>query len=107
MKKTEMLKKNYEYKRVLTKGKYYSGKYIEAFIKTNDNNKNFLGIAIGVKIAKAVKRNHIKRLIRENYKNLEEKINSGNTVVFIWKIFSTNQSFLLRKRNEKITYKAN
>ena len=60
MKKTEMLKKNYEYKRVLTKGKYYSGKYIEAFIKTNNNNKNFLGIAIGVKIAKAVKRNHIK-----------------------------------------------
>ena len=37
MKKTEMLKKNYEYKRVLTKGKYYSGKYIEAFIKTNNN----------------------------------------------------------------------
>ena len=70
MKKTEMLKKNYEYKRVLTKGKYYSGKYIEA---------------IGVKIAKAVKRNHIKRLIRENYKNLEEKVNSGNTVVFLWK----------------------
>ena len=85
MKKTEMLKKNYEYKRVLTKGKYYSGKYIEAFIKTNNNNKNFLGIAIGVKIAKAVKRNHIKRLIRENYKNLEEKVNSGNTVVFLWK----------------------
>ena len=85
MKKTEMLKKNYEYKRVLTKGKYYSGKYIEAFIKKNNNNKNFLGIAIGVKIAKAVKRNHIKRLIRENYKNLEEKVNSGNTVVFLWK----------------------
>ena len=85
MKKTEMLKKNYEYKRVLTKGKYYSGKYIEAFIKTKNNNKNFLGIAIGVKIAKSVKRNHIKRLIRENYKNLEEKVNSGNTVVFLWK----------------------
>ena len=85
MKKTEMLKKNYEYKRVLTKGKYYSGKYLAAFIKKNNNNKNFLGIAIGVKIAKAVKRNHIKRLIRENYKNLEEKVNSGNTVVFLWK----------------------
>ena len=85
MKTTEMLKKNYEHKRVLTKGTYYSGKYIEAFIKTNNNNKNFLGIAIGVKIAKAVKRNHIKRLIRENYKNLEEKVNSGNTVVFLWK----------------------
>ena len=59
--------------------------YLLEYIKTNNNNKNFLGIAIGVKIAKAVKRNHIKRLIRENYKNLEEKVNSGNTVVFLWK----------------------
>ena len=32
MKKTKMLKKNYEFKNVLTKGKYYSGKRIEAFI---------------------------------------------------------------------------
>ena len=29
MKTTEMLKKNYEFKQVLTKGKYYSGKYIK------------------------------------------------------------------------------
>ena len=29
MKKTKMLKKNYEFKNVLTKGTYYSGKYID------------------------------------------------------------------------------
>lgn len=86
MKKTEMLKKNYEYRRVLSKGKYYSGQFIEAFIKKNNQKqKNFLGIAIGVKVAKATKRNHIKRLIRENYKNYEENITSGNTIVFLWK----------------------
>ena len=33
MKKTKMLKKNYEFKNVLSKGKYYSGDCIEAFIK--------------------------------------------------------------------------
>ena len=46
MKKTKMLKKNYEFKNVLTKGKYYSGKYIDAYIKKNKGNGNFLGIAI-------------------------------------------------------------
>ena len=74
MKKTKMLKKNYEFKNVLSKGKYYGGKYIEAFIKPNNENLNFLGIAISVKIAKAVKRNKIKRLIRENYRLKESKI---------------------------------
>ena len=38
MKKTKMLKKNYEFKNVLSKGKYYSGKYIEAFIRENRRN---------------------------------------------------------------------
>ena len=85
MKKTKMLKKNYEFKNVLTKGKYYSGKNIEAFIKDNNKNCNFLGLAISVKTAKAVRRNKIKRLIRENYKILEPQIKNGKSIVFLWK----------------------
>ena len=86
MKKTKMLKKNYEFKNVLSKGKYYSGFCIEAFIRKNNlKDENLLGIAIGTKIAKATKRNHIKRLIRESYKNIESDINTGNSIVFLWK----------------------
>lgn len=87
MKKTEIMKKNYEFKNALSRGNYYTGKYIEAFIKTNKKQQeiNFLGIAISVKIAKAVKRNHIKRLIRESYRLQEETIKTGNQIVFLWK----------------------
>lgn len=86
MKKTEMMKKNYEFKNVLSKGKYYAGKHIEIFIKKGQKQYvNFLGIAVSVKVAKAVKRNHIKRLIRENYKNYENFILSGYQMVILWK----------------------
>ena len=86
MKKTKMLKKNYEFKDVLSKGKYYSGQNIEVFIKkSNEKKYNFLGIAISSKLAKAVKRNKIKRLIRENYKELENKLKTGHKIVFLWK----------------------
>ena len=85
MKKTKMLKKNYEFKKVLSKGKYYSGQNIDAFIKDNKKNYNFLGLAISVKTAKAVKRNKIKRLIRENYKEQEMQIKTGKSIVFLWK----------------------
>ena len=85
MKKTKMLKKNYEFKNVLSKGKYFSGKNIEAFIKNNNKKFNYLGLAISVKTAKAVRRNKIKRLIRENYKLLENNIESGKSIVFLWK----------------------
>ena len=90
MKNTKMLKKNYEFKTILTKGKYYSGKTIEAFIKKNNKNNNELGLAIGVKKGKAYQRNKIKRLLRENYQKIENNIKTGNSIVF------------LCKKNEKI-----
>ena len=85
MKHTKMLKKNYEYRNVLNRGKPYFGKYIVVFIKKNNQHKNFLGIAISSKLGKAVKRNYVKRIIRENYKNVEEKIKIGYDMVFLWK----------------------
>lgn len=83
--KTEMLKKNYEFRFVLTKGKYYSGKYIEAFCIKNNLRKNKLGIAISRKQAKAVKRNYLKRLIKESYRLCEEKIKIERSIVFLVK----------------------
>lgn len=86
MKKTLKLKKNYEFKRILTKGKYYSGKYLDVFVKEqNDKTINYIGIAIGVKIAKAVKRNRIKRIISENYRLMEQQLKTGYNIVFLWK----------------------
>ena len=111
MKKTKMMKKNYEFKYVLSKGQYYSGKYVEAFIKKSKVQEiNFLGIAIGVKIAKAVKRNHIKRLIRENYNGFEREIKSGFHIVFLWKkrVAIENATFENIKNDMKIIFdKAN
>ena len=48
-----MLKKNYEFKQVLTKGKYYSGEYIVAYMLKNKKNNNFLGLAVSVKLRKS------------------------------------------------------
>ena len=42
MKNTKKLKKNYEFRFVLKKGKYYSGKFLEAFAIKNNLNINKL-----------------------------------------------------------------
>lgn len=85
MKKTKMLKKNYEFRKVLSKGKYYAGQYIEAVILKNEKSENFLGIAINTKIGKAVERNRIKRLFREVYSALEINLTEGQSIVLMWK----------------------
>ena len=85
MNNTDTLKKNYEFKNVLTKGKYYSGKYVDIYISKNKKEINLIGIAVSTKAAKAVKRNKIKRLIRENYRLIEKNIKVGNNILFLWK----------------------
>ena len=85
MKKTIKLKKNYEFNNIFKRGKYFSGELIECFYFKNNKNINYLGIAISSKLCNAVKRNRIKRLIRETYRDLEENIGIGNTFVFLWK----------------------
>ena len=54
MKKLNTLKKNYEFKKVLNKGEYYYGKYIQFFIIRNGLNINRLGIAVSSKVASSV-----------------------------------------------------
>ena len=78
MKKKKTLRKNYEFKNVLTKGKMYAGKQILIYISKNKLNENLIGIAISSKLCNAVKRNNIKRKIKEN------KIKKGNNIVFLW-----------------------
>ena len=85
MKKTKMLKKNYEFRRVLSKGSYYSGIYIQAVILKCKNCYNLLGLAINTKSGNAVKRNRTKRFLRENYKILEPNIKDGYEIVFLLK----------------------
>ncbi len=85
MKKTFKLKKNYEFKKVLNKGKYFSGKYIDCYISKGTESINKIGIAIGVKITNAVNRNKIKRLILENYRLMENELKMGYQFVFLWK----------------------
>ena len=85
MKKTKMLKKNYQFKNVLIKGKCYPGTFLVAYIKQNNLDFNLLGIGISVKVGKAVKRNRAKRLIRESYRFIEKDLKIGYSIIFLWK----------------------
>ena len=78
------LKKNYEFQNVLSKGKFYVGRQITIYITKNKSHENIIGIAISTKACNAVKRNHIKRLIRENYRLIKNDLKVGHNIVFLW-----------------------
>ena len=84
MKRISTLKKNYEFKTVMNKGKFYRGKYITIYINENKEDKNKIGIAVSKKLGKANKRNRLKRLIRESYRLKKDNLKKSYNIVFIW-----------------------
>ena len=84
MRKIKTLKKNYEFKKVFQKGKIYSSKNLKMFISKNNLEENRIGLAVSVKTDKAVRRNRIKRLIRENYRLISSELKKGYNIVFLW-----------------------
>ena len=79
------LKKNYEFKRVLNRGKCINGKFLAIYVFPNKLNKVRVGFAIGKKAGKAHERNRIRRLIRESYRLIEKELKKGIDIVFVWK----------------------
>ena len=84
MRKIKTLKKNYEFKNVLSKGKFFIGKQISIYVLKNRKNTNVIGIAVSTKACGAVLRNRIKRLIRENYRLIKNDLKQGYDIVFMW-----------------------
>ena len=75
MKKKKTLRKNYEFKNVLTKGKMYAGKQILIYISKNKLNENLIGIAISL-FGLAISKNYVVSIIMAFSQNIFMTINS-------------------------------
>ena len=103
MKNIKTLKKNYEFKKVFQKGKVYVSKNLKIYIIKNSLGENRIGIAISVKSDTAVKRNRIKRLIRENYRYICSKLKKGYNIIFLWNKNSDIEKMNFNIVEEEIT----
>ena len=85
MKYTNSLKGSENFKRVLKQGKFASSKNIAIYIKKNNLDNNYLGICVSKKHGNSVKRNKLKRWVREIYHSLEIELNKGYNIIILYK----------------------
>ena len=83
MKHTIPLKQNHEFRRLYNKGKSAVSPYFAVYCRKTGRPYSRLGITTGVKLGKAVKRNFIRRRIRELYRANEWKLQPGYDIVVV------------------------
>ncbi len=82
MKQTISLNKNELFLQVYKKGKRSYHKNFTLYYLPNGVGCNRLGIRAGKKLAGAVKRNRIRRLVKESYRLLEPELKQGYDLIF-------------------------
>ena len=116
MKTTEPLRFNYEFARVYKRGVYTSGRYIvlHAFPRTPyircgrvpvPLDVNRLGVTGSRKIRGAVRRNRVKRLLRENYRLLEPELRGGFDLILMMKDLDPLPDYSVVKKEMRSLFK--
>lgn len=93
MDKNEKIKKNSHFRFIYSRGKSYSNDKLVLYIFRNKKNINRIGLSVSKKIGNSVKRNRIKRLIREGYRINKIKFKRGFDIIFIARTGSRNSNF--------------
>ena len=106
MKKTTAIKLNKDFRFLYYRGGSNVSRDLVFYFRKNKQGTNRLGITVSKKVGKAVTRNRVRRLIKENYRQREERIKDGYDIVIVariraakadyWEI-GRDMDFLLRK----------
>lgn len=83
MKNTVSLKENHEFRRLYHRGVSSSDRRLVLYCRKNGRKERRLGLTVSVKLGCAVKRNRVKRLMREAYRLNEDLFAPGIDLVLV------------------------
>ena len=83
MKYTVSLKGSRSFRRMYSKGKSTSTATVVLYARRNGAGENRLGLTVGTKVGKAVRRNLVRRRLREIYRLHEGEMQRGYDVVIV------------------------
>ena len=86
------LRKDSDFKNIYRKGKSLATKTLVFYFIKNDLGYTRVGYSISKKVGKAVTRNRIRRLIKENLKDIPD-LKDGYDIIFIGRIPSSESDY--------------
>lgn len=83
MKNTQPIKLNKDFRRLYRSGKSESGGFVVVYLRPNKREFNRVGFTVSKSLGKAVVRNRTKRLMRESYRLIEDRLSIGFDLIIV------------------------
>jgi ribonuclease P protein component len=83
LKFTVSLKKNHEFRRLYNRGKSAASRFMVVYCRRNGRAENRIGITVSSKLGGAVRRNRMRRRLKEAYRLNERSLTPGHDVVIV------------------------
>ncbi|MGI6498719.1 MAG: ribonuclease P protein component [Oscillospiraceae bacterium] len=86
MEYSQSLKKNHEFRRLYARGKSAVSPILVLYCRKNGRSVNRVGITVGGKVGNAVKRNWVRRRLRECYRVNEGRFAVGYDLILVARV---------------------
>ena len=83
MKNTQPIKLNKDFRRLYRSGKSESGGFVVVYLRPNKREFNRVGFTVCKSLGNAVVRNRTKRLMRESYRLIEDRLSIGFDLIIV------------------------
>ncbi len=80
---TAHLRMNYEFSRIYRKGRFVAGRHVVLHYLRRPGNPKRLGVTTSRQVRSSVRRNRIKRLLRESYREIENQVPEGYDLILV------------------------
>ena len=90
---TVSMKNNYEFRRLYSKGKSAATSRIVIYCRPMKRPKSHLGITVSTKLGKAVRRNRVRRRLKEIYRLNECRLAPGYDIVLVARVRSVDAEY--------------
>jgi len=98
------IKNNRSFQNIYRKGRYAVSKALTVYMLPNNLQINRVGITASKNYGKSVKRNRIRRLIKESYRALQENLDKGYDFVIVARKRSDNDTPDFHKICKELDY---
>ena len=104
MKNTRTIKLNKDFRRLYARGKSTAGGFVVVYRQPNRYGYNRVGFTVSKHLGNAVMRNRTKRLLRESYRMLEDKLIGFSDMIIVARNRAAGESYARISRDMEYVF---